>query len=239
MSNTIEQLASAFQKLPGVGPRQAKRFVFAILEKDLEYAKTLSSFIWEARNKIVRCAACFYAFELHNSDFQLQNSNVKTLRLCSVCQNASRDNSLLLIVQKEIDLENIEKSRCYDGKYFILGGAIFLLNPIKLPRSKAGLSDCGDKNQISSGINKNGGDKIRMRELFERVKNDKNIKEVILAMNTDREGETAGLYINKILEPFVQQRALKITRFGKGLSSGAEIEYADKDTIQNAFQNRR
>lgn len=206
--NIIEKLALAFQDLPGIGPRQAKRFVFALLEKDKECAERLSSLILDLNNGVKRCSSCFFVFE------ELKNTAGRPELKCPICENLNRDKTMLLVVQKEIDLENIENSRVFNGRYFILGGAISLLN-------------------------KNGVKKIRMRELFERIKNDRDIKEIIIAMAADREGETTNLYINKILEPFVKQRGIKITRFGRGLSSGAEIEYADKDTIENAFLNRK
>lgn len=193
--------------MPGIGPRQAKRLVFAILEKNEDFVKNFSALLLELKNKIRMCESCFYSFETN------QNENTEKT-LCSLCKNENRDKTILLIIQKEIDLENIEKSRCYNGRYFVLGGSISLLN-------------------------KNFDKKLRLRELFEKTKNEKHIKEVVLAMNTDKEGEATCLYIEKILEPFVSGRGLKITKFAKGLSSGAEIEYTDKDTLENAFLNRK
>lgn len=212
MPNIIEKLSEAFQKFPGIGPRQAKRFVFSILEKDESFAKNFASLVHKLQQEIIRCPSCFYVFEVSPN---LPNLAVAPPSLCPVCRDENREKNILLVVQKEIDLENIEKSRCYNGKYFTLGNALSLLK-------------------------KDGGLKtIRMRELFERIKNDREIKEIILAFNADREGDATAVYIGKILEPFIKQRGLKITRFGKGLSSGTEIEYSDKDTIQNAFLNRK
>lgn len=207
INNIIEKLSVIFSELPGIGPRQAKRLVFAILEKDENFIKNFSSLLLELKNKIEICESCFYSFEaVHNE------TNKKTK--CPLCENENRDKSILLIVQKEIDLENIEKSKCFGGKYFVLGGSVSLLN----------------KNQTN---------KLRLRELFEKIKNEKHIKEAVLAMNTNKEGEATCLYIEKILEPFVNNRGLKITKLAKGLSSGAEIEYTDKDTLNNAFLNRK
>lgn len=207
MSNIIEKLSAIFGGLPGIGPRQAKRLVFSILEKDANFVKNFSSLLLELKNKIKMCESCFYSFEIN------QNENTEKT-LCLLCKNENRDKTTLLIIQKEIDLENIEKSKCYNGIYFVLGGSISLLN-------------------------KSLNNKLRLRELFEKIKNNRNIKETVLAMNTDKEGEATALYIEKILEPFVNSRGLKITRFAKGLSAGAEIEYTDKDTLENAFLNRK
>ena len=204
MNNIIEKLSALFGEFPGVGPRQAKRFVYALINKDEDFIKNLSSLILELKTKINRCPLCFYTFV---------NSEIKGEK-CSFCENLSRDKNILMVVQKEVDLENIEKSKCHNGKYFVLGGAISLLKPEAI------------KN-------------IRMRELFYRVKNDEYLKEIIIAMNADKEGEATVLYIEKIMEPFIKSRELKVTRFGIGLQSGAEIEDADMDTLQNAFLNRR
>ncbi len=208
MNNNIEKLTEALQKLPGIGPRQAKRIVFAILEKEESFAKNLCGLISELNNRIRRCKYCFYAFEETGSKTQ-EN-------ICLLCKNASSDAGALLVVEKEIDLENIEKSGCYNGRYFVLGGVLSLFN----------------KNDDLK--------KIRMRELFYRVKNDINIiKEVAVAMSATKEGDATIMYINKILEPIAKNSNLKITALGRGLSSGAEIEYSDKDTIKNAFLNRK
>jgi len=204
MNNIIEKLSALFEQLPGVGPRQAKRFVYALIDKNDNFVKNLSSLVLELKTKINRCSLCFYTFT--GSDTASEK--------CSFCENLNRDKNILMVVQKEIDLENIEKSKCHNGKYFVLGGAISLLKPEAI------------KN-------------IRMRELFYRVKNDAYLKELTIAMNADKEGEATVLYIEKIMEPFIKSRELKVTRFGKGLQSGAEIEYADIDTLQNAFLNRR
>lgn len=207
MINIIEKLSAIFGELPGIGPRQAKRLVFAMLEKDESFIKNFSSLLLELKNKIRICELCFYSFETAHNE-------ISEKPICPLCKNENRDKSILLIVQKEIDLENIEKSKCYNGKYFVLGGSVSLLN-------------------------KNSAKKLKLRELFEKMKNEKHIKEAVLAMNTDKEGEATCLYIEKILDPFVNSRGIKITKLAKGLSSGAEIEYTDKDTLENAFINRK
>lgn len=200
----IEKLTAFFERLPGIGPRQAKRCVFALLEKDESFIQNFSNSILKLKANIKRCALCFYTFE-----------SVETRENeCQICKNINKDQNLIMVVQKEIDLENIEKSKCYNGKYFVLGGSISLLD-------------------------KEGVKKIRMKELFERIKNDLKITEIILALNADKEGEATSLYIKRIMEPFEKQRNLKITGFARGLSSGTEIEYSDKDTLQNAFINRK
>ena len=224
MNNIIEQLSEMFQKLPGIGPRQAKRFIFSILEKDKSFAENFASLIRKLRQEIARCPSCFYVFEISPSPER------KPPNLCHICRDNNRDEKTIMVTQKEIDLENVEKSRCYNGKYFVLGGNVSFFN--KSSHLSAGNSErWEDKNGETN--------KIRLKELFEKIKNERKITEIILALSADRESDATAIYINKILEPFIKQRGLKISRFGKGLSSGAEIEYIDKDTIQNSFLNRK
>ena len=112
-----------------------------------------------------------------------------------------------MLVEKDVDLENIEKSGVYNGRYFVLGGTMSLTN---------------DKNNL------------RFKELFAKVKEEK-YKEIILALSANVEGENTARYIEKILEPL----KVKITHLGRGLSTGAELEYSDSETIKNALEGRK
>src|SRR4030043_314865 len=161
-SPLIQKLIERFSKFPTVGPRTAARFVFYLLrvgEKDVE---EITSLISQVRKKIKLCFFCFNHFE---------PSSVKTSadrgpeNLCSICQNPSRDKSLLCVVEKEADLASLEKTKKYKGLYFILGESI-------------------------SGIRKKDFEKLRTTELQERIKNptefglkNANFQEIILAIN--------------------------------------------------------
>ena len=121
-----------------------------------------------------------------------------------------------MVVEKDIDLNNIESANSYNGLYYVLGG---LVPPIgaKLP------------------------EEVRMKELFEKVKQmtmSKNLKEIILAFSATKEGENTEQYIKSILEPIVQKYPFKISLLGRGLSTGTELEYADRDTLKNALRRR-
>lgn len=126
--------------------------------------------------------------------------------LCPVCRDASRDKNLLCIVEKETDLMSIEKTKKYHGLYFILGGTV--------------------------NIKKKG--KVRIKELKERIKNNK-FKEIIIAFNPTTEGEATRLFIERELKPF----NIKFTHLGKGLPVGGEVEYADSDTLSSALESRK
>jgi len=151
---------------------------------------------------------------------ELKN-NVKTCKLCfksfedegdlcEICRDTRKDKSLLCIVSSETDLMVIDKTKKYTGLYFILGGTISALKKI----------DVG---------------KLRIKELEERVKGDASIKEIILAINPTTEGEATVLYLERILRPYNK----KISRLGRGLPLGAELEYADEETLSSALDSRR
>ncbi len=129
--------------------------------------------------------------------------------LCEICRNPNRDKSLLCVVEKEPDLLTIEKIKKYIGLYFILGGTVSALK-------KADIKN------------------LRTKQLLERAKNPE-IKEIIIATNSTTEGEATALYLERLLKPLNK----KITRLGRGLPVGAELEYADEETLSSALESRR
>jgi len=120
---------------------------------------------------------------------------------------------MLMIVPRDVDLEAVEKSGSYNGYYFVLGGVVPILD--KEPEKK-----------------------IRISKLETRIKKDKNIKEIILAMNANNDGENTADFLREKLSTAVQGVALDISILGRGLSTGAELEYADPETLKNAFLHR-
>jgi len=132
---------------------------------------------------------------------------------CSICSSKNRDGAKLMIVAKDIDLEAIEKTGGYHGNYFVLGESLPILE-------------------------KNPEQKIAIKALFQRIENGKEIKEIILALNLNPEGEHTADFLTQELNGQLASRELKISRLGRGLSTGTELEYADKDTLNSALQNR-
>jgi len=130
--------------------------------------------------------------------------------LCEICSNPARDKSLLCIIEKETDLLVIEKTKKYKGLYFILGGTV-------------------------SRLKKADIEKLRTKESEERVKNHPEIKEIIIAVNPTTEGEATALYLERLLKPL----NIKITRLGRGLPVGGELEYADEETLGSALEGRK
>jgi recombination protein RecR len=125
MDNT-QKLIELFKEFPGIGPRQAKRFVYFLLNKNPGYAAELSKLLTEVRGTVHACDTCFRFFP---------NTTNST---CSLCRDKNRDKSLLMIVSHDVDLENIDKTHFYNGYYFVLGGNVPILekSPEKRIRQK-------------------------------------------------------------------------------------------------------
>lgn len=133
--------------------------------------------------------------------------------MCKICADQNRDHETIMLVQRDIDLESVERNGGFDGVYFVLGGSVPILD--KEPEKR-----------------------IRTKELESRIKNDENLREIILGMNWNPEGENTGDYVTKTLKPLTDSRGIKISHLGKGLSMGTELEYIDRDTLKNALNNR-
>ncbi len=142
--------------------------------------------------------------------------NLTESDICPICADNHRDHTKICVVESFQDVIALEKAGGYEGVYHVLHGSISPLNNI-------------------------GPEELFMKDLFTRLKNDK-IQEIILATNTSLEGEATAMYIaDKIKE--MQQAGLitdiKVTRIGRGLPTGVELEYADDDTLINALNARR
>ena len=193
----IQKLIDLFSKFPTVGPRTASRFVFYLLNLPEEELEKLTSAISHLKRTVKICQFCFNVFEGEG-------------KLCAICKDQSRDRSLLCVIEKEADLISIEKTKKYQGLYFILGGTM-------------------------SAVKKTDITKLRIKELEDKIKNQKNIQEIIIAINPTPEGETTALYLERLLKP----TGKKITRLGRGLPIGGELEYADEETISSSLENRK
>lgn len=193
---TIQKLITLFSRFPTIGPRTAVRFVFYLLKLKGEEVNELTSSISKLKENIRLCNLCFLPFESEGE-------------LCQICQDKTRDESLLCIVEKEPDLESLEKTKKYKGLYFILGGTV-------------------------SALKKEDIKELRSQEFMKRAK-DPEIREIIIATNPTTEGEATALYLERLLKPLNK----KVTRLGRGLPVGAELEYADEETISSAIETRK
>ncbi|OHB25732.1 MAG: hypothetical protein A2542_02010 [Parcubacteria group bacterium RIFOXYD2_FULL_52_8] len=116
MSSAIDQLTESFARFPGIGPRQAKRFVYHLLQQDPAVLANLSQQILKLRKEINRCGRC-YRFFSPTENYQEQ---------CDFCRDTSRDAAQLMVVARDTDLDAMHKSHAYDGYYFVLGGLLSL-----------------------------------------------------------------------------------------------------------------
>ena len=126
--NSFNKLIELFSEFPGIGPRQAKRFVYFLITKSPSYTKELVTSLENLKNNIATCSMCYRIF----------TKNGGTTTICSICSNKNRDSSLLAVVSRDSDLESIEKSGSYAGLYFVLGGIVPILeaDPDKKIRSR-------------------------------------------------------------------------------------------------------
>ena len=110
----IDKLTEIFKEFPGIGERQAKRFVYFLMSRTPAYAQNLSELVLELKKEVMQCKECFRFFITKNNKD----------KICDICDDKNIDSSTLMIVEKDSDLESIRKSRVYHGKYFILGGLV-------------------------------------------------------------------------------------------------------------------
>ena len=204
--NDIDKLTEYFTKFPGIGQRQAKRFVYFLLTRNHSFLKEFTDLVLRLKKNTKMCSSCFR--------FYSENSN--NSHLCNLCLDKNRDKSLLMVVAKDADLNNIERIGDYNGSYFILGGLLPILE-------------------------KNPEERIRINPLLNLVKEkleSGDLKEIILALSLNPEGENTIQYLLKSLKSLSEKHNLRIATLGRGLSTGTELEYLDDDTFQNAFKNR-
>ena len=202
MVSKFKKLAGLLSKLPGIGPRQAKRFAYFLLTRDDSYNKTLSDLIIKLKKEIRQCSSCLRFMPERKST------------VCSICADPGRDDSLLCIVTNDVDLDAFEKGGTYIGKYFVIGGNIPILE--KEPESR-----------------------VRIKRLADYVEGKKpTLREIILALNATPEGEHTAEFISSSLSEIIKSKNIKLSHLGRGLSTGTELEYADPDTIKNAFKHR-
>jgi recombination protein RecR len=194
----VEELARQFERFPGIGPRQAKRFVYHLLSAGINDRAKIADLIKRLGDDVKQCMSCmrFAAF---------------TGDTCLYCSDRMRDDSILLVVEKDQDLLAVERSNAYRGRYFVLGGVLTL----------------------------SGKGVIRERELVSVVEKraQNGLTEIVLALSATSEGEHTADRVREVLTPL--RGHIKISTLGRGLSTGAELEYSDKETLTGALQNRK
>lgn len=202
MPETVRKLAELFTKLPGVGPRQARRFVHYILSRDKEYANELIKGIEKISAQISQCSECYRYFD-HQSKFDK----------CSICRGPNIDKTKLVVVEKDADLDVLQKTDLHP-RFFVLGGLI--------PLSESDYPY------------------IRLTQLISKVRDlaRDDLEEVIIAFSASPEGDHTTEILREKLGNILSINELKVTKLGRGLSTGTELEYSDVATIVEALKNR-
>lgn len=198
MSDRIEDLSRAFERFPGIGPRQARRFVYHLLALPLGERVRIADLVSRLAENVRQCPECM----------RYANGSGP---VCNYCADTSRDDSILLIIEKDQDLLALERAGTYRGRYFVLGGVLTL----------------------------SGKGAIREKELIRAVQNrlKKGLTEIVLALSATSEGEHT---VDHLREALLSHRGeAKLTKLGRGLATGSELEYADAETLSGALLNRK
>lgn len=191
---TLEVLSEQLAKLPGVGKKSAERMAYSMLNFTDEDLFDIAESIRTLKDHIHFCPNCGMISDIDG---------------CYICDDETRDNSILMIVSYPKDVLSIEKSGAFHGVYHVLNGELCL----------------------SKGINP---DDLNLDSLFKRLDQGE-IKEIILATNPTVDGETTSMYLAKLLSKY----QINVTRLAYGLQMGGNLDYVDPLTLSKALEGRR
>lgn len=188
------RLVESFMRLPGIGPKTAQRLAFFVLKMNDKDVKDFSEALNKVKTDIVFCSEC---------------QNISDTPVCKLCEDVSRDPSIICVVEQPKDVIAIERMQEYHGKYHVLQGAISPMDDI-------------------------GPEDIRIKELLHRL-SDERVQEVILATDPNIEGEATAMYLSRLIKP----TGIRVSRIAHGLPVGGDLEYADEVTLAKALEGRK
>ena len=191
----LNKLINELSKLPGIGGKTAQRLAFHILSLSDREAEALAEAIVSAKKNLRYCSEC---------------GNLTDQDKCLICSDATRDRSVICVVETPQDVMAMERIREYRGLYHVLHGAI----------------------SPAEGI---GPNDINLKSLITRLQASDEVKEIIIATNPNIEGEATAMYISRLLKP----AGIKVTRIAHGIPVGGDLEYADEVTLLKAVEGRR
>jgi recombination protein RecR len=193
ISPEIERLIQILARMPGLGPRSARRMVLHLLRRREQALVPLTKALQEAQEKIVTCSLC------HSID---------TCNPCSICRDAGRDDTLLIVVEHVSDIWALERSQAIKGRYHVLGGVLSALDGV-------------------------GPEQLAISSLLTRAA-ELSVREVLLALNATIDGQTTAHYLTTRLSSL----PVKVTRLAHGVPVGGELDYLDEGTLSAAIRSR-
>ncbi|MBU6389461.1 recombination mediator RecR [Patescibacteria group bacterium] len=204
LPSSVQTLIDAFNRLPGIGSKMASRLTFHLLRQSDYDVNRFISALDGIRHGLRDCSRC---------------GNIAEAELCAICQDSSRDNRQICVVEGPLDVIALEKTGAYQGVYHVLGGA---LSPI-------------------DGI---GPDQLRIRLLQARLdelleEDGEKSVELILATNPSLEGEATATYLQQLFDPLAAAGKVTVSRIARGLPMGSDLEYADPTTLLRALEGRK
>jgi recombination protein RecR len=211
LPKSVQQLIQSLQRIPGIGPKSAARIAMYLLKTPESFTSELGDILKNLKKDIVYCETCF---------------NIASADPCDICSSQKRDKSIICVIEDPLDVLAFENGTEFEGVYHVLGGVISPVNGI-------------------------GPEDLTIQKLFKRVR-DGGVRELIIATNPNIEGEATAMYIKqeirntkyevrdkfKIRNNKFETKEVKITRLARGLPNGADLEYADKNTLKGAFEGR-
>jgi recombination protein RecR len=190
----LQNLINELSRLQGIGSKTAQRLAFQILGMDAEAAYSIADAITAARKELKYCSVC---------------GNLTDGDPCMICADATRDRSVVCVVESPRDVAAVERMREYKGLYHVLHGA---LSPM-------------------DGI---GPEEINLKQLIVRLQ-ENDVKEVIIATNPSIEGEATAMYAAKLIRP----SGIRVSRIAHGIPVGGDLDYTDDVTLLRAIEGRR
>ncbi|GAB4353732.1 MAG: recombination mediator RecR [Kiloniellaceae bacterium] len=196
IAGDLDRLIQLLARLPGLGPRSARRAVLHLMKKREALMLPLAEAMVKAADSVTHCSLC---------------GNLDTRDPCGICADATRDPTLLCVVEEVADLWALERSGAFKGRYHVLGGTL-------------------------SAIDGRGPDQLNIGKLLERTAGpDQPVEEVILALSATVDGQTTAHYISERLAA----SGVKVSRLAHGVPVGGELDYLDDGTLTAALKARR
>jgi recombination protein RecR len=191
----LSKLIAELSRLPGIGGKTAQRLAFHIISMNDDDAFSMADAIRAAKNELSYCTVC---------------GNLTDRDPCAICSDASRDRSVICVVETPRDVAAIERMKEYKGLYHVLHGAISPMDGI-------------------------GPDDINLRSLIIRLQGENEVSEIIVATNPNIEGEATAMYAAGLIRP----SGIKVSRIAHGVPVGGDLDYTDDETLSRAMTGRR